>query len=378
LNGLVDFDALSKQVDHIYDAVLNPASWPVALDGIAALSGGRGLMMLSLGQQTNAFTYASREIAEPISIYIDHWLTAGRCPRTLAAQQKGLRNGVWWDGDFLDQATLNNDAIFHEYARSTDLLYAATRLTTEFDPIVPYVLATPRSMTAGAPVQDEMRIFEMLTGHLVRALQIYQKSNQGNPVGDGVAVLLNQQDCGVSIVDTSGNVIFANDALRSLAGDGIRVSGKRFVTASRADQKAFDRLVAGALKPGLDLADIAPIALSRPSGKHPLLVQAMPFRRHDSRPLSALFRHDSGAIILIADPNRTRRLAGSEALKLLGLTEAEARIAIKLGMGDSPESIADVFSLSVGTVRNHMKRIFRKLDISRQNQLVAFLVRLTF
>jgi DNA-binding CsgD family transcriptional regulator len=91
---------------------------------------------------------------------------------------------------------------------------------------------------------------------------------------------------------------------------------------------------------------------------------------------AALLRTDAGAIVIIVDPEREPRPSGFEAFRLLGLTMTEARIAAILGTGASPDTAAENLGISIGTVRNHIKRIFSKLDIARQGELVRLAARL--
>jgi DNA-binding CsgD family transcriptional regulator len=57
----------------------------------------------------------------------------------------------------------------------------------------------------------------------------------------------------------------------------------------------------------------------------------------------------------------------------LCLTEREAQIAGLLAEGLSLPVIAERFHLSLGTLRNHVKSIFRKTGTRRQGELVALL-----
>jgi DNA-binding CsgD family transcriptional regulator len=55
------------------------------------------------------------------------------------------------------------------------------------------------------------------------------------------------------------------------------------------------------------------------------------------------------------------------------LTEREAQIATLLAEGSSLPAIAGSLRLGLGTIRNHVKRIFGKTGTRRQGELVALL-----
>lgn len=54
------------------------------------------------------------------------------------------------------------------------------------------------------------------------------------------------------------------------------------------------------------------------------------------------------------------------------LTEREKQIAAHLAAGLRVAGVADEFGLAANTVRNHLKRVFSKLDLHSQSELVQF------
>ncbi len=61
---------------------------------------------------------------------------------------------------------------------------------------------------------------------------------------------------------------------------------------------------------------------------------------------------------------------------LFALSGAEARIAVWIAQGLSIDEVAAQLLIRPGTVRNHLKSVFRKLGVSRQAELSALLLRL--
>jgi DNA-binding CsgD family transcriptional regulator len=61
---------------------------------------------------------------------------------------------------------------------------------------------------------------------------------------------------------------------------------------------------------------------------------------------------------------------------LFGLTAAEAKLAIALGEGATVGELTDGFQITANTARSHIKRIFDKMSVHRQSELVAILARL--
>jgi len=63
--------------------------------------------------------------------------------------------------------------------------------------------------------------------------------------------------------------------------------------------------------------------------------------------------------------------------EVLGLTKAEARLAVRLACGVTLEDIAEEHDISISTVRGQLKSVFAKTGASRQAELVILVNRLT-
>lgn len=69
-------------------------------------------------------------------------------------------------------------------------------------------------------------------------------------------------------------------------------------------------------------------------------------------------------------PERLRKVMSD-----LGLSAAEARVALLVGEARTIEDTAQALGTSAGTVRNHLKSVFAKVGVRRQAELVAILGR---
>jgi len=58
-----------------------------------------------------------------------------------------------------------------------------------------------------------------------------------------------------------------------------------------------------------------------------------------------------------------------------GLTVAERRVATIAASGISNAEIAGVLGISLNTVKTHLRRVYSKLDVKRQSELVLRLNR---
>lgn len=110
-----------------------------------------------------------------------------------------------------------------------------------------------------------------------------------------------------------------------------------------------------------------PVHLIRP-GDEPLLAQALP--------LTPALVGDHAVLLLFSDPGRPRLADPAPALRLLGLTQSEARLAAAVGGGKPPKVAATSLGISEGNARTTLKAVFRKLGLARQAELVRLIGRL--
>lgn len=362
-------------ISRLYDAALDPELLPSAFDHVAEVCGSTGITLFPHDADESPLTYVSSSILEAASEYFTDWLD--RCPRVAYSKRNPIFDRVFWDGEILDEDTIKTDAYFRDYTRRHDLCYSVVRATTGLHRTARYIFSTPFSLKSGVPDDSQIRAFDILSGHAVRALQVYRKLAGTNPVAAGLETLMNHETHGVLIVNAFGNVVHANPVVARLAGDGLSIQKGRPVAATLDGQKSLDALIRNTIWPATQAPEQAPVALPRGPGRKPLLVQAIPLRAGEQVAASGLLRANAGALVLVVDPDMASPRTEAETFRLLGLTATEAKIASILGIGSSPEAAADMLGLSVGTVRNHIKRIFSKLDISRQGQLVDLAGRLS-
>jgi DNA-binding CsgD family transcriptional regulator len=77
------------------------------------------------------------------------------------------------------------------------------------------------------------------------------------------------------------------------------------------------------------------------------------------------------AALVLADPEAGSSTPAQILAELYSLTNAEARIALKLSTGANLMRISEEFGISYETTRNHLKSIFVKTDTHRQAEVVV-------
>ena len=84
-----------------------------------------------------------------------------------------------------------------------------------------------------------------------------------------------------------------------------------------------------------------------------------------------MFASSRPVIVILKGRRKIKEVAYSVFSEEFGLTETERKIAYNLMMGHSVKKVAKTLSITEGNARQHIKKIFRKMDVDSQHQLVT-------
>jgi DNA-binding CsgD family transcriptional regulator len=126
---------------------------------------------------------------------------------------------------------------------------------------------------------------------------------------------------------------------------------------------AIDKALSAAPTPGE--APLGPVVVQRDEALEVLDIVALPRTPSGS--------DDAPRALVVAAGGEGRQGAASRALiqTAYGLTAAESAIALQLAEGQSTEAIAASLSITTGTLRSHIKSVFRKVGVNRRAELAA-------
>ena len=365
---------IREAVSSIYSITTDPAALPAALDGLADLLGGKGLLMGPLSRTVVAdptlVTYASTVFHDAIPDYLDHFLALN--PRKNWLTANNFTDIVFSDHDIMDDRELKKHTFYNDFLMKNENLYSLDQLKTRGSKHKLWI-SVQYSNRAPPPELWNREVFSLLTSHLHQALDIYGRMRGLQP---GEAALLEQFDCPGLILSARGRVLRANAAMEAWADNRISLRSGRLTAPNAADAARLDRLMAdvGRRAAGASAPDLA--ALTGDGTRPPLLVRASPFRTAEIRLGIDAFMEDLPAMLVLF--HETRRTVGTEqatreALRCLGLTPAEVKVAATIASGRSPEEAAEDLGIALSTARHHVKRIYEKLAVRRQSELVRII-----
>ncbi|MCP3473907.1 LuxR C-terminal-related transcriptional regulator [Bradyrhizobium sp. CCGUVB1N3] len=354
-------------IDRFYNAALNPEMWPSAFDAYARVTGGVGAALFSPDSPDLDMAYASAALTNAVSQYGLGWHAI--CPRTQVGMSPAMSDRIWSDEEIFSEEQVRRSQFHQEFLQGYGFGSHLSLTSLQIVPGSTFFLASQRSISAGAASAEERHAANVLSSHAVRALQVYRGLVRPSVSRDLLADVLAHLPSGVIVTDPDGRVVFMNRSAEALKGDGLRVDRGQLLASMPRDQAKLPRLIKATLTPGASPADARPIGLQRPSLKKPLLLRAIPIRARSDQPLPRILRGLDLVLITISDPEGARPEIPLEALEAFGLTPSEAAVAAMLGTGCSPGEIAEARKISVSTVRTHIRRIYGKLQVTRQGEL---------
>lgn len=220
---------------------------------------------------------------------------------------------------------------------------------------------------------DAREVLAALLPHLQRALRIHRELLRAR-VQDGVVRdVLSRLPVGVVQLDMIGTVLFMNEVAGEImmARRGFRIVGGKLRCTDSEDTRALVSTVAS-------MAELAEqgdhqahsyLSIGERELAAPLTMLITPLRRTEG-----LRTEGADVLAFIYDPQRSAGLHVEDAQAVLGVTPAQARVAVLLAKGLSIEEISQTLALSIHTVRNRVKQVLAQTGSARQSEIVRRLL----
>ena len=211
--------------------------------------------------------------------------------------------------------------------------------------------------------------------HLRQYVRVRSALVDAGALGRSLTELLGTAGTGVIQLDRSARIVEANDAARALLRRTDALSDRDGVlrAATPGDNDRLQALLARALPPFGEQGASGSMMARRSSLLPRLALHVTPVANGETGHRS---RHVA-ALVLIVDPVERARIDPGLVEAVLGLSPAEAEIAVLLAEGRTTRQIAAATGRGYSTVRTHLKHIFAKLAVSRQFEVAQLVLALS-
>ncbi|MFK8035218.1 MAG: helix-turn-helix transcriptional regulator [Hyphomicrobiales bacterium] len=222
---------------------------------------------------------------------------------------------------------------------------------------------------------EHLSLMAVINKHYLRAMDFQQRFDKLQQALMQANNVLDLVDFGMMLFGESKTPLFVNKSAERLldVSDGLSLGKSGLSIHDREAKKQFNELF-----DAMNSNTVPSIArtgglvrVNRPSRKRPYSLMLVPMGANKSG------LEGASISVLLFDPSIKRTTAIKLFATSYGLTKAEARLALELAQGMSPEEFASEHSISINTVRTQLRALFAKTETSRQAELVSLLLRVT-
>lgn len=271
--------------------------------------------------------------------------------------------------DFADAKTFHDSAFYREFCQPAGFEYALC-LPLQGPAHCSAWLYAVRNAD-GADFDDATLAWcETLAPHFQRALRIFARIKTLEYERATFELAMHPLHIGAIVLDRQGRVLTINNSAEAIlrTGSGIELRGGQLHFAGSALRARFDAAIAALTGDGT-APPFQVISVPR-SGRPPLGLLARAFPDYfqfmlDPRPAVLLY---------LTDPESEPVAAESLLQSLFGLTKSEARLTTLLVDGHTLAGAALRMEITEGSARVYSKRIFAKMGVSRQTDLVKMVL----
>jgi DNA-binding CsgD family transcriptional regulator len=364
-------EEVSRVIGDIYDASLDPALWPSAIENICRYVGAASASLHSqdsISRTTDALFWWARESSAPhyFKTYVE---TYGR----LNPIFPGV---IFFDveqpvavPDVLSCEEFVQTRFFREWLAPQGLMDG---LFSNLEKgVTGCAVFTAMRNTKQGPVDEGMRQrFELITPHVRRSMLISKVIDLHRVEAAALADALDELASAMFIVDSTGRIIHANIAAHRLIAEAnvLRAtSGRPSIVEPRGGRSLLEVFAAAqAGDAAVGKGGIAVPLTARTGDRY--VAHVLPLTSGARRKAGVSYAATAAVFIRRADldlPSPPEAVTAQ-----FKLTAAEVRVLFAIvQIGGVPE-VAPVLGISEQTVKSHLHRVYEKTETRRQADLV--------
>ena len=360
--------------DLFFEAAVDPTRWQDALNMLASVFDGWGatlVVMDKLAAQPRAVWLSGKWDPDGMEMYAKYygridpaWPIVGA--QTPLGQIGSCTNFI--SDEFVRRNEFYNDFLIPQGGR----YLTGGRLSNDRE-IVGMSVHTGRAH--GPLSEEEIGCFSALWPSLMSAMHVSRKLAGASLEAHqnrmwGMLEAFERVGYGAILLDRLGQISEANRIATSHFNNSLRIVNHRVTARDRVSDANLQKLIHAEITQSAEARSQAAVRITRPNNRS---IAAFVLPILNTAPSGIA---DPSVLVLLVDPNDNRSVSLRTMIGLYGLTPSEARVAAIIGAGKSIEEVAIGLQIGVATARTHLKRIFQKIGIRRQAELVALVSRL--
>ena len=213
---------------------------------------------------------------------------------------------------------------------------------------------------------------QRLLPHVRHTVTVQQTLSGAGALGTTLAGLLDRTGLGTIQLDARGRILAANDRALAVLRTGNPLFDEAGFLAARTpqDNDELQRLLGRALPPfGVQVEETSreggSMILKRAGLQPPLALHMNPVAEREwNFPVWPV-----AALVLIVDPARRTAVDPILVAATLGLSPMQSQVAVHMAEGMSVPAIAAKMDRQISTIRTHVKAMYGRLGLTRQEEL---------
>lgn len=366
--GAVDAKAIDELAGLIYEGPLEAIPWQQALEQLRRRLGANHVTLLlqattphSQGLAINAGELATEAVGAYHGQYYALDPFVGLPSDHVVTVSEFLDESSWLASDYY-QRFLRGMDVFHILGADIHLADGGgCRLRVSRPRRAPQFSAADKALC------------DRLLPHFRRALRVHVHISRLEAERSLYSETLSRMEVATIFLDDTGKLLRSNAiAARMLqAGDGIGERHGQLRANLPSEQQRLQHLIAAALSPQAPPGPrlVEAMSITRSGGGHlSLMVQRM------ARGSALEGERRAALVIFLRDHEQVQRAPEEIVRQVFRFTPAETALAMQLLNGLSLEQAADALHVTRNTARTHLSRIFAKLGVRRQTEMMRVLL----
>lgn len=353
----------------IYGAALNPENWPAVLSRIGALFDAEGAVILFYSGRTQVDFIHCQELEDAVSVYLaEEWWKRDIHAQRLSERQVG-GSDVFNDAALVTEQEIKNLPIYVDFFSRVGFGWLMSGIMLpNLDMLV--VLSLPRAKEKGPYTKAEMETLRSLNRHVEQSLRISLRISNLESTHVALLAGLDRIEAGIYAIDAEGRLLFANTAGKKQLSNFFNVVDGRIGVSVEPGRSRFARLLEACL-PVCD-SDLPPQpCVLTGEDQQRIAVWAIPVTEAGQQRIGSWGTvHSLLLTVPVGSVGRKHEIDPSILRGIFDLTVGEARLASLIGGGMRVSAAAEKLGIAEGTARVVLKRVFDKLGVNRQAELV--------
>jgi DNA-binding CsgD family transcriptional regulator/PAS domain-containing protein len=371
-------DRLSDVIGKIYDSAVDPALWPLALEGACGLIGAAMGSLATYDLRRKSASWATQWGGDPYWLKLYEEKYAAMMPFWPALEFEEV-GSIKNTSDMVEaiggnEAEIRNSQFFTEWAQPAGLRDVAACVVAKVEnKTAIFQLHTPPTRELVGP--RDIAIANLLYPHVRRAILIGDLLDMKSIASAAFESALDTLAIAVVLCDAHGRIRHANAAAQTMLSAGAPIMSHEGELRASSPQATLS-LTTAIARAASNESQIGHAGIGVPvtgPGGRPAIAHVLPLKSGALRPDLA-----PGAVAAVfVTPAQSNALPPVEALAALyELTPAEARVLVEIASGKNRAAAAQALGIADSTVKTHLTRVFEKTGTSEQSELAKLVASL--